>query len=99
MSSPQRIAAIPSRQFQALLEIAESIAEHRDLTVLFRQLAERLADIISFDSLWLVLHDPAANCMQLHLLEAVSYTHLESVKVPSRRVPKTVVTDRVLRRR
>jgi formate hydrogenlyase transcriptional activator len=69
MSSPQCIAAIPSRQFQALLEIAESIAEHRDLPVLFRRLAERLTHIITFDSLWLVLHDPSANRMQLHLLE------------------------------
>ena len=66
MSRPQCITVIPPRQYQALLEVSESIAEHRDLAVLFRQLAERLAHIIRFDSLWLVLHDPAANCMRLH---------------------------------
>jgi hypothetical protein len=30
---------------------------------------ERLPGVVSFDSLWLVLHDPARNRMQLHVLE------------------------------
>ncbi len=69
MSESRSVAGIQPHQCQALLEVSESIAEHRDLTVLFHQLAERLPRIIGFDSLWLVLHDPAANCMRLHLLE------------------------------
>ena len=69
MSEPHPIAGISPRQYQALLEVSESIAAHRDVTVLFHQLAERLPGIICFDSLWLVLHDAATNRMQLHLLE------------------------------
>ena len=57
------------RQYQALLEVSQSVASHRDLAALFRDLAERLPRVVSFDSLWLVLHDPASNRMRLHLLE------------------------------
>jgi formate hydrogenlyase transcriptional activator len=58
------------RQYQALLDVSQSVASHRDLTVLFRDLMERLPRLVSFDSLWLVLHDPARNRMRLHVLEA-----------------------------
>ena len=57
------------RQYQALLEVSQSIASHRDLAVLFRDLVERLPRVLSFDSLWLVLHDPSRNRMRLHVLE------------------------------
>ncbi|MGA2740548.1 MAG: sigma 54-interacting transcriptional regulator [Bryobacteraceae bacterium] len=57
------------RQYQALLEVSQSVAAHRDLTALFRDLVQRLPRVVSFDSLWLVLHDPARNRMRLHLLE------------------------------
>ena len=57
------------RQYQALLEVSQSIASHRDLAALFRDLVERLPRVLSFDSLWLVLHDPARNRMRLHVLE------------------------------
>jgi formate hydrogenlyase transcriptional activator len=69
MGEQQCIAGTSPRKYQALLEVSESIAAHRDLTVLFRQLAERLPRIVSFDSLWLVLHDPERNRMRLHVLE------------------------------
>jgi stage V sporulation protein SpoVS len=35
---------------------------------LFRDLVERLPRVVSFDSLWLVLHHPARNRMRLHVL-------------------------------
>ena len=57
------------RQYQALLEVSQSIASHRDLAALFRDLVERLPRVLSFDSLWLVLHDPSRNRMRLHVLE------------------------------
>ncbi len=57
------------RQYQALLEVSQSVASHRDLNALFRDLVARLPRVLSFDSLWLVLHDPARNRMRLHLLE------------------------------
>jgi formate hydrogenlyase transcriptional activator len=62
------VAAAP-RQYLALLEVSQSVASHRDLTALFRDLAERLPGVVSFDSLWLVLHDPTHNRMRLHILE------------------------------
>ncbi|MGH9741124.1 MAG: sigma 54-interacting transcriptional regulator [Candidatus Acidiferrum sp.] len=57
------------RQLEALLEVAESIAQHRDLAALFHDLAERLHAVVDFDFLTLVLHDPVRNVMRLHILE------------------------------
>ncbi|HEV2178021.1 MAG TPA: sigma 54-interacting transcriptional regulator, partial [Terriglobia bacterium] len=55
---------------QALLEVSESIASHRDLEGLFHDLAERLHRVVNFDFLALVLHDEAKNVMRLHILES-----------------------------
>jgi formate hydrogenlyase transcriptional activator len=57
------------RQLEALLEVAESIAQHRDLAALFHDLAERLHCVVDFDFLTLVLHDSDRNVMRLHILE------------------------------
>jgi formate hydrogenlyase transcriptional activator len=68
-------AAVPAppehsrRQLEALLEVAESIAQHRDLAALFHDLAERLHSVVDFDFLTLVLHDQVRNVMRLHILE------------------------------
>jgi formate hydrogenlyase transcriptional activator len=69
MDGPLCVLADAPRQYQALLEVSQSIASHRDLAALFRDLVERLPRVVSFDSLWLVLHDPARNRMRLHVLE------------------------------
>ena len=69
MNGPLCVLAGADRQYQALLEVSQSVASHRDLTALFRDLVERLPRVVSFDSLWLVLHDPAGNRMRLHVLE------------------------------
>src|SRR5437016_14212740 len=63
-------------QLEALLEVSEAIAQQRDLTALFHDLAVRLHSVIEFDFLSLVLHDTAKNVMRLHVLE----THLPSAK-------------------
>jgi len=57
------------RQLEALLEISEIIARHRDLETLFRQLAVRLHSVVDSDFLTLVLHDPVKNVMRLRVLE------------------------------
>ncbi|HYL10860.1 MAG TPA: sigma 54-interacting transcriptional regulator [Candidatus Acidoferrales bacterium] len=57
------------RQFETLLEVSESIAQHRDLGALFHDLAARLHRVVQFDYLNLVLHDPQSNVMRLHILE------------------------------
>jgi len=73
ISPPEPVPATPlehsRRQLEALLEVAESIAHHRDLAALFHDLAERLHSVVDFDFLTLVLHDPARNVMRLHILE------------------------------
>jgi formate hydrogenlyase transcriptional activator len=57
-------------QCQALLEVSESIAAHRDLAGLFHDLAERLHHLVSFEFLSLVLYDPVRKVMRLHVLES-----------------------------
>ena len=47
----------------------DAIASHRDLPALFHELAGRLEQVVRFDYLSLVLHDPATNTMRLHVLE------------------------------
>jgi formate hydrogenlyase transcriptional activator len=55
---------------QALLEISEAIAMHRDLNELVYDLAQRLPRIVPFDFINLVLHDSAREVMRLHSLVA-----------------------------
>jgi formate hydrogenlyase transcriptional activator len=53
-----------------LLEVSESIASHRDLNEMFRDLGERLPRIVPFDYINLLLHDPEREVMRLHVLAA-----------------------------
>src|SRR6187402_3372400 len=55
-------------RLRLLAEVSESIASHRDLNELFRDLAQRLPRIVPFDYINLVLHDASRNAMRLHLL-------------------------------
>jgi formate hydrogenlyase transcriptional activator len=57
-------------RLQLLAEVTESIASHRDLNELFRDLAQRLPRIVPFDYINLVLHDATRNVMRLQLLIA-----------------------------
>src|SRR5712692_1856223 len=58
-------------QHQALLEVTEAIAQHRDLGELFHDLAQRLHRLVQFDYLNLVLHDASHQVMRLHILETL----------------------------
>lgn len=55
-------------QLRLLLEVSESIASHRDLDELLRDLAQRLPHIVPFDYINVVLHEPARDIMRLWLL-------------------------------
>ena len=57
-------------RLRLLLEVSESIASHRDLDELLRDLAQRLPHIVPFDYINVVLHDPAREVMRLWLLVA-----------------------------
>ena len=56
-------------QYRALFAVSDAIALHRDLPALFHELARRLALVVQFDALSVVLHDVATNVMRLHVLE------------------------------
>jgi len=56
-------------RLRLLLEVSESIASHRDLAELFRDLAQRLHRVVNFEHMRLLLHDPDRNVMRLHVLE------------------------------
>jgi formate hydrogenlyase transcriptional activator len=84
MQDAEKIAAVASassglehagRQFEALLEVSEAIAQQRDLKALFHELSERLHAVLQFDFLALVLHNPATNAMRLHILETHDRSH------------------------
>ena len=72
----QWAANSPEAQHHALLEVAEAIAQHRDLGELFHELAARLHGVVEFDYLNLTLHDAARNVMRLHILETEEPTKI-----------------------
>ena len=57
-------------RLRLLLEVSESIASHRDLDELLRDLAQRLPHIVPFDYINVVLHVPTREVMRLWLLVA-----------------------------
>jgi formate hydrogenlyase transcriptional activator len=63
-------AAATCEQYRALFAVSDAIASHRDLRGLLHELAGRLAGVVQFDALSVVLHDAATNTMRLHVLEA-----------------------------
>ncbi len=58
------------RRLRLLLEVSESIASHRELDELFHDLAQRLPQIVPFDYINVVLHDPERDVMRLCFLVA-----------------------------
>src|ERR1051325_451561 len=65
----RREADLLHSRYQALLEISEAIASHRELDQLFRDLAPRLHRVVEFDFANLILYDPAQNVMKSNVLE------------------------------
>src|SRR5580765_4329941 len=59
-----------AERYEALLEVAEAIAAHRDLHELFRDLAQRLPRVVHVNFVALSLHDPVRNTMRLHTIQA-----------------------------
>src|SRR5262249_22060357 len=49
-----------------------------DLTALFHELAQRLRKVLEFDFISVMLHDPAADVMRLHILESEQPMHIGS---------------------
>jgi formate hydrogenlyase transcriptional activator len=67
---PQNGNADRVEHYRALLQALESITRHDDLTALFHELGQRLRKVLEFDFISVMLHDPAADVMRLHILES-----------------------------
>src|SRR5438093_3880336 len=76
--------AAECHQYRTLLAVAQAITSHRDLEALFHELAGRLHEVVRFDYLILVLHDPAHSAMRVHILETTE---------PKRQLPGLVAMD------
>ncbi len=57
------------RRYEALLQMADLMVHHGSLGELFRELADRLLRLTSFELFTLALHDPAKNVMLVRALE------------------------------
>ena len=68
MSQEPPDAGLRAEQFQALLEVSESITRHGDLAELLHDLAQRLRRVVPFDFISVLLHDDATDMMRLHIL-------------------------------
>ena len=55
-------------RYETLLEVAESIAAHRQLSTLFADLSRCLNRLVSFDFISLTLLDPKERVLRLHIL-------------------------------
>jgi formate hydrogenlyase transcriptional activator len=55
-------------RLRLLLEVSESIASYRNLEELFGVLSRRLPQLVPFDFINLVVHDPVQNVMRLEIL-------------------------------
>jgi formate hydrogenlyase transcriptional activator len=66
--------------------VSEAIVSHRDLSALFRDLAQRLPTVAPFDFIGLILHDPTRNVMKVHVLETAAAhrlnTRLDGLELP-----------------
>jgi len=54
-------------QYQALLDVLETVVTHHDLQSLFRDLSKKLQRVIRFDLISVVLHDPETGMMRILL--------------------------------
>jgi formate hydrogenlyase transcriptional activator len=65
----EQTAESTTARYQALLDVAESIALHGDLQALFHDLARHLPRVVNFDAIGLVLHHSETDTMRLHIME------------------------------
>src|SRR5580700_2812965 len=69
MPLPQTTQHATHARYETLLEVAESIAAHRQLSTLFADLSRCLNRLISFDFISLTLLDPKEHALRLHILQ------------------------------
>lgn len=60
---------LETRHYQALLAMTDVIVRHRSLPELFRELSERLHEVVSFDLANFALYDPQKHVMRIRVFE------------------------------
>jgi formate hydrogenlyase transcriptional activator len=68
--------------YQAVIALSRLIAGRTDLRSLLSGVAESLRQIVSFDHLGLILHDPNVNAMQGHILNEPCNPVITSLRLP-----------------
>jgi formate hydrogenlyase transcriptional activator len=68
--------------YKAVMALSRSIAGRTDLRSLLSGVAESLRQIVIFDHLGLVLHDPGSNSMQGHILNEPGNPVLPTLRLP-----------------
>ena len=93
-AKPEEAGSDAIERYRALLEVSESIAAHRDLPALFRDLAKRLHRLVSFDFIALTLPDPVRNVTRLHVLESSRPTRIQSgLEMPMEELLRQIVWE------
>ena len=80
MNHPQLSQVRPEElisRYKSLLDVSRAIASTQDQTELFSELAHHLRQVVRFDFLNVLLHEPAHNVMRLYLLEGVRHKNIE----------------------
>ncbi len=84
----QRAEQQAAQRYRALLEVADSIAAHRDTQALFHDLAGKLHAVIDFDYINVILYDPVKQTFRLHILETSQPAHVDPhLELPSADTP------------
>ena len=68
--------------YQAVMALSRSIAGRTDLRSLLSGVAESLRQIVSFDHVGLILHDPNGNAMQGYILNEPCNPVITSLRLP-----------------
>jgi formate hydrogenlyase transcriptional activator len=80
MAPQQTVDPIQLRldQYRALLQVSESIAVNRHLPDLIRDLYVRLADVVQFDYINLILYDPERGVLRVQIFETPLPTSIKT---------------------
>jgi len=63
---PSKESAGALRRYETLMQVADLMVDHRDVTDLFSDLADRLQSLAAFETASFALHDPAKDAMWVH---------------------------------
>ena len=98
-SPPKNSAGL---RYRALLEVTSTIAQRHDLDGIVQELTQRLLNVVNFDYVYFLLHDPDTNRLNANWVASVLHdqrTNSKQVKwisneeIPKLPIPKTLALD------